>query len=155
MSDYVITSANVDEVFQAIKNQLLDEPALAVSVKNPRVGNWSMSRLWRAWMTTTAEFMAARGVTVDIKNSEGRIIESLPFDADCAHQLFTKAWLGTDEHGVRLSWSRTGRDGMRSADVGERLHAMRQHEAWSLEKGIDLPQPRDSEYRDLQRAENE
>lgn len=105
-------------------------------------------------MSTTAEFMAGRGVTVDVKNSEGVLLQSRPFDAEDAHELFTKQWLGVGGDGKRLSWSRTGREGMRAATRGERYDALRRHEQWAIEKGIALFQPRESEYRDCEAEQN-
>ena len=138
----------------SLQDELHDEPVLLVTTKNQRTGKWAMARLWRAWMATTAEFMDGRGVRLEVKNSAGAVIDVQPFDADCAHELFTKRWLGVDEEGQRLSWSRSGQDGRRAATKGERMDALRQHEAWAIDKGIDLLHPRESEYRELQAAEN-
>ena len=74
---------------------------------------------------------------------------SRPFNQDDAHCLFTALHGYTDKDGERLSWSKSGRDGMRAATKGERLAMMMRHEAWASERGIQLMNPRDSEYRQL------
>lgn len=79
----------------------------------------------------------------------GEFVGSRSFDANDAHELFTMRWLGTDENGNRLSWSRTGREGMRAATKGERFGALRSHEEYANERGIILFKPRDSEYQIL------
>jgi hypothetical protein len=154
MKDHVITAASLPSFMHEIQGELESNPVLLVTTKGQRTGKWGMARLWYSWMATTADFMAARGVTLDIKNSAGDVIETLPFDQDAAHELFTKKWLGVGEDGKRLSWSRSGREGMRAATKGERYDALRQHEAWAIDKGIDLFHPRDSEYRELRVAQD-
>lgn len=154
MKDYQVTAVSLQRFMTELQEELAETPVLLVSTQDPRTGKWSMARLWRAWMAATAEFMADRGVTIDIKNAEGKVLHSRPIDAEDAHELFTAHWLGRDEEGNRLSWSRSGREGMRAATKGERMDALRQHEAWAIEKGIVLLNPRESEYRDLQEAEN-
>lgn len=149
MRDAVVTAANVRQFMDQIQEELQAEPVLLVTAKSARTGKWGMAKLWRSWMSTTAEFMSARGVTVDIRNSAGQIISSQEFTAEDAHELFSRKWLGVDEEGRRLSWSRSGREGMRPATKGERWWALRQHEDWATDKGIALFLPRESEYRDL------
>lgn len=149
MRDAVVTAANVRQFMDQLQEELQAEPVLLVTSKSARTGKWGMAKLWRLWMSTTAEFMAARGVTVDIRNSAGQIISSQEFTAEDAHELFSRKWLGVDEEGRRLSWSRSGREGMRPATKGERWWALRQHEDWATDKGIALFVPRESEYRDL------
>jgi hypothetical protein len=154
VKDYQVTGVNLQRFMQELQEELAETPVLLVTTQDPRTGRWSMARLWRAWMSTTADFMASRGVTIDVKNAEGKVLHSRPFDAEDAHELFTAHWMGTDEDGTRLSWSRSGRDGMRAATKGERMDALRQHEAWCIEKGISLLNPRESEYRELLESEN-
>ena len=46
-------------------------------------------------------------------------------------------------------------DGMRPATRGERFDALRRHEAWATERGIRLFNPRDSEYRELMKEQEQ
>lgn len=154
MKEYMVTAHSVQEFMAKIQDELSEEPVLLITSKSPRTGKWGMARLWRSWMATTAEFMSHRGVRLDIRNGDGQIIDSQPFDAESAHELFTKKWLGVDENGMRLSWARGNRDGMRAATRGERYDALRRHESWASDKGIDLFHPRDSEYREVEAEQN-
>lgn len=154
MKDLVVTAAGLPRFIDAIQEELTAEPVLLVTTQSQRTGKWGMARLWRSWMATTADWMAARGATVDIKSRKGRVMISRPIDAEDCHELFTKYWLGLDADGTRLSWSRSGRKGMRAATKGERWDALRKHEEWALPKGIPLFMPRDSEYRELAEAQN-
>lgn len=152
--EYTLTQLNAPEVFAELQKQLSAEGALIVKVQSAKVGKWGMARLWRAWMNQTAEFMADNGVTMPLMiDKNGKPYRTRPFSADDAHELFTHQWLGEDENGNRLSWSRAGREGMRPATKGERLHAMRQHEAWCIDKGIILFNPIESEYRELMKGQ--
>jgi hypothetical protein len=99
-------------------------------------------------MATTADFMAKNGVTMPLMvNSDGVTYSNRPFNADDAHELFTRQHLGVDDNGVRLSWAKSGEQ--RKATKGERFDALRKHEAWASERGIILFKPRDSEYSKL------
>ena len=62
---------------------------------------------------------------------------------------------GVDADGTRLSWSKKGRDGMRAATKGERFNALRQHEDWATEKGLQLFNPRGSEYDQLTKEQEQ
>jgi len=115
-----------------------------------------MARLWRSWMESTARFMAANGVTMPLMiGRNGEPFGTRPFSAQDAHELFTYQHLGCDGSGMRLSWSKAGHDGMRPANKGERFDALRRHEAWASERGIRLFSPRDSEYMDLIREQEQ
>lgn len=110
----------------------------------PESGNWSMSKLWRSWMASTAEFMAANGVTMPLMiNPKGEHYGKRPFNADDAHELFTAQWLGVDAQGNRLSWAKSGDN---IADKGQRFNAMLKHEQYMTERGIKHMIPRESEY---------
>lgn len=152
MKDYQVTKHNLREVMQEIEAELDDSAILLVTTQNPRVGKWGMAKLWRAWMATTADWMARQGATMPLcYDKQGKPYGSRAFNENDAHELFTCQWLGVDRDGTRLSWSKTGRDGMRPATKGERFIAMQKHEAWATERGINLFQPRDSEYADMQK----
>lgn len=153
MKDYQLTSQNLPEFIKELQQELSHTPHLVIKTSNANVGKWGMARLWRAWMTTTAEWMAAQGAIMPLcVRSDGRWYGSRPFSENDAHDLFTHQWLGVDSDGNRLSWSKSGRDGMRAATKGERFLAMQYHEGWASERGILLVIPRDSEYQELKDA---
>lgn len=143
-----ITKLNLQSFVNTLQDELEKTPSITVDIKKSSgTGNWGMSRLWRAWMQETANFMSRNGVTMPLMiSSTGEAWGKRPFDKDDAHALFTSEWLGTDEKGDRLSWSRKGRDGLCAASKGERFDALRKHQAWAIEKGLILINPRDSEY---------
>lgn len=150
-----ITQATLGDLFDQVQGMLDKTPVLVISVQEENTGKWGMARLWRRWMATTAQFMAARGCTQPLYiDPDGKHHGSRPFGPEDAHELFTAKWLGVGASGERLSWSKQGRDGMRPANKGERFHALRQHENWCTEKGIALFNPRYSEYQQLQQEEN-
>lgn len=151
MSEYQLTRANLAPVFEAIQAELDETPVLLVETKNANIGKWGMAKLWRAWMSSTAKFMAGRGAVMPLMiKADGSHYGERPFNAADAHELFTCKWLGVDKDGNRLSWSRSGHDDMRPATKGERFQAMQRHEVWATEKGITLFKPRDSEYCELE-----
>lgn len=129
--------------------------ALLVEVITEKTGKWGMAKIWRKWMSETAEWMAANGATMPLCfGKDGQPYGSRPFNSSDAHELFTAQWLGTDSDGKRLSWSRKGRDDMRAATKSERFHAMQKHEAWCVERGIKLFNPRhQNEYREMEREQ--
>lgn len=149
MKDYQVSSHNLDVFIDELQNEINANKLMIVNTQQAGIGKWGMAKLWRKWMATTAKFMSSRGVTVDVKNSDGVIILSKEFTGDDAHELFTKHHLGLDENGNRLSWSKSGNDKSRAATKGERFHAMRKHENWCLDKGITLFKPRDCEYEQI------
>ena len=116
-------------------------------------GKWGMAKLWRKWMSITASYMANNGSKMPLMvREDGSWYGSRPFDANDAHELFTRQWLGVDSAGKRLSWQK--KEGANVADKGQRFIAMMKHQNWCIEKGIDLPLPRDSEYSELQEQQN-
>ena len=154
IKDYQLTVYNLDAFVGELQKHLGQVPVLNVNVNNPSVGKWGMARLWRKWMFTTAEFMAGNGCTMPLMiNANGLHYGQRPFDTNDAHELFTRNWLGVDADGVRLSWAKQARDGMRPANKGERFHAMQKHEKWAIEKGIQLLKPRSSEYVELEQEQ--
>jgi hypothetical protein len=151
VKDYQLASHNLEQFFSEIQSEIAEHGFLLVSTQDPKTGKWGMARLWRSWMGSTATFMAANGVTMPLMfDKEGKPYGKRDFNPDDAHELFTQQWLGVDSDGTRLSWSKSGRDGMRPATQGERFNALRKHESWATERGIRLFNPRDSEYRELQ-----
>jgi hypothetical protein len=147
MKDFRLTKNNLDELDEYILSELDEHGELIISSQPAKVGKWGMARLWRSWMSSTAEYMALQGVTMPLHvKKDGSLYGSRCFNTYDAHELFTHQWLGADADGNRLSWSKSGREGMRAATKGERFHAMLRHEEWALNKGIALIKPRDSDY---------
>lgn len=150
MPDYRITTETAADTLAAILDSMEPGKTYDLSISERDIGKWSIARLWRAWMSDIAAHMAASGVVMpEYIDSKGLVHGQRPFNAEDAHLMFTNRVLGTDAQGKRLSWSKSGRDGMRPASKGERLLAMQRVEAWATENGIRLMNPRDSEYRKL------
>ena len=110
-----------------------------------------MLGLWWMWQTETGKWMAGQGCTMPLMiTPEGKYIGSRPFDKNDAHELFSHKWLGSDENGKRLSWSRDkSHPNCTIADTGQRHHALAQHEVHMTEYGIPFTIPIKSEYREL------
>ena len=181
MKDIQVSEFNKNEFFQEFEDLLKKEKVLIVTVQSANTGKWGMARLWRAWMQTTAVWMADNGATmplttVRVNNAKNGLFEQAliklrllmgsghnltvtygvrPFNNQDAHELFTSQWLKLDENGNRLSWSKKNNGDLRAATKGERFHALRAHEEWCLTKGINLMKPRDSEYEKLKEKENQ
>lgn len=150
MKDYQVSSHNLQEFMTDLQKELIDSPVMIVSTQSANTGKWKMSKLWRAWMATTADFMAEQGCTMPLMiKPDGTTYGKKPFDKDDAHDLFTYRWLGTDENGKRLSWAKKSDGDNRVATKGERYSAMLKHEVWASDKGVILLQPRDSEFEQL------
>jgi hypothetical protein len=128
-------------------------PVVVVTLEDPAErdsGRWTMSRLWRSWMTSTAEYMADNGATMPLWFKNGIASkQSRPFNSEDAHEAFTRLHMGTDNHGNRYSWKRTKKPGEPYADKGMRVDAMQKHQAFMLERGIKFLDPQESEFRSL------
>lgn len=156
MNDFQLTKHNLQLFFDEIQIELEKNPVLVVAIQSAGTGKWGMSRLWRSWMATTADFMAKNGVAMPLMySSEGCQYGKRPFNADDAHELFTRQHLGVDASGARLSWAKTKNNGMRVATKGERWNAMLKHQIWATERGITLFQPRDSEFERLSKEQTQ
>ena len=152
MNDFQLTSNNLDDLFNQLQDELSKKPLLIISVQDSGKPNWGMSRLWRAWIKTVADFMASNGVTMPLMiDVSGMSHGKRPFNEVDAHDLFSSHFLPSDADGTRISWSKNGRDGMRPATKGERFMALTRLEQWATEKGIKLFNPRDSEYENLKK----
>lgn len=150
MKEYPVNSHNIQDFMVELQKELEEYPVIIVNTQQGGTGKWGMARLWRAWMASTAEFMANNGVTMPLMfDANGKPYGRREFNASDAHELFSHQFLMCDSKGVRLSWSRSGRCGMRSATKGERLHAMNMMNSWATERGINLFSPRGSEYEKL------
>ena len=141
---------DIDSIMKLAAPLWLRGDSLVVEVITEPTGKWGMARVWRKWMAQTADYMALKGATMPLCWKDGEPYGLRQFNEYDAHELFTAQWLGVDSDGNRLSWSRKGRDGMRPATKSERFHAMQRHEIWSVERGINLFNPRnENEYRQL------
>lgn len=145
---------NLQEVFEIIQSEIDEHKLIIINSQPVSTGNWGMARLWRAWMSTTAKYMAGNGAVMPLYiKPDGSWYGKRPFDYNDAHELFTRKHLGVDALGKRLSWARSAKkedeDKERPATKGERVDALRNHENWCIDKGIILFNPRDSEYKQL------
>ena len=151
MSDYQITKETAAKTLQEAISGLESGKLYDVSINERNIGKWSLSRLWRAWMSDIAKWMSANGATMPLViGANGEFSGQRAFNADDAHELFSVMTLGTDKDGNRLSWSKSGRDGCRPASKGERVLAMQRVEAWASERTIKLMNPADSELRRIE-----
>ena len=151
MPDYQITKETATKTLQEAISGLESGKLYDVSINERNIGKWTLTRLWRAWMSDIAKWMSANGATMPLViGANGEFSGQRAFNADDAHELFSVMTLGTDKDGNRLSWSKSGRDGCRPASKGERVLAMQRVEAWASERGIKLMNPADSELRRIE-----
>lgn len=124
-----------------------------VITESSGTGKWGMARLWYSWLGVVAKYMADNGVKMPLMISkEGKQYGRRPFNQSDAHELFTAQFLGLNEKGERLSWKKSEGDNV--ADKGQRFMAMLKLQDWCMEKGINLPMPRESEFSDLINKQN-
>lgn len=149
--DYQITKETAAKTLHEAISGLESGKLYDVSINERNIGKWTLTRLWRAWMSDIAKWMSANGATMPLViGANGEFSGQRAFNADDAHELFSVMTLGTDKDGNRLSWSKSGRDGCRPASKGERVLAMQRVEAWASERGIKLMNPADSELRKIE-----
>ncbi|PHR55960.1 MAG: hypothetical protein COA43_14675 [Robiginitomaculum sp.] len=154
MKDVTVTNNTIQDYFEELIKEIDEHGVVICSSQPADTGKWGMAKLWRMWMSATAKFMAKNGVTMPLMiNADGVTYSSRPFNAEDAHELFTRQHLGVDESGTRLSWAKSG--AQRKATKGERFNALRKHEEWSSERGIILFKPRKSEYQELTDKQND
>lgn len=145
MKEFQVSKHNIDVYFEELLKEL-DENGLLICTSQPAsTGSWGMAKLWRMWMTPTAKFMNDAGAWMPLVFSkDGKPYGKRPFSPEDAHDLFTREHLGVDEKGERLSWAKSG--DQRKATKSERFGALRKHEQWCFDRGIQLFKPRGSEY---------
>ena len=154
MKERQVNPHNLQEFFLELQNELKETQSLVVSTQPAGAGKWGMARLWRMWIAATAKFMAGNGVTMPLMIAQdGSYHGSRPFDANDGHELFSQKFLPQGPNGERLSWSKSGRDGMRAATKGERYTAMMRLEEWMGDKGIQAFKPSESEYEKLRQEQ--
>lgn len=156
MKDFQLSKHNINLLFEVLTGELETAPLIVVSSQDASTGKWGMARLFRAWMRSTATWMAKNGAKMPLcLNKNGTNYGTRTFNENDAHELFTAQWLGVDKDGIRLSWAKKSHDGMRAATKGERFICMQRHEQYALDRGIMLFMPRDSEYSELENQDNE
>ena len=154
MKDFQVSNHNLQLFMEEIQKEISESKLVIINSQPAGTGKWGMAKLWRSWMAVTAKFMAGNGAKMPLMiKPDGSWYGSRPFDANDAHELFTRQWLGVDEAGVRLSWAKSG--DQRKATKGERFNALRRHEHWAIEKGIILFKPRGSEYEKLEQEQDQ
>lgn len=93
-------------------------------------------------------------MTMSIRSPNGGKYER-EFDEHDAHELFTYYLMPVDpETGLRKSWSRDGRENMKPASTGERVHALEKLYAYAFERGWKLSRFANSEYERYQEVQN-
>ena len=151
MQTGVKTSDQANDLLARCYNAISDLQAQLPKQEKKESGKWGMSRLWRAWMASTAEWMAGNNIVMPkwMKEDGTYSKEKRPFNKNDAHELFTIQWMGTDEHGNRLSWAKEGDENAIIADKGQRFYALQQHQIWMTERGIKHINPREGEFASL------
>ena len=153
--EFLLTKPELHEISGYVVDHFdcSDTPLKAVFTESSGNGKWGMARLWRKWMEVTAQWMASNGATMPLCMKDGKPWGERPFSAQDAHELFTSQWLGLDIDGKRMSWQK--KEGANVADKGQRFLAMLKHQEWCIEKGINLPVQRNSEFNELLEKQNE
>lgn len=155
MHELKVNSQNLAALFKRMSHKVDNGHHLVVTVQIDDFGNWDMSRLWRKWMTVTHAYLSAQKMRVPLNfDSNGEVTnETRPVEKQDVHEMFTTRWLGTDQYGTRLTWSKKDFNGMRAATAGERFHALRMHEEWAFNNGVSLEKPRGCEYMLMESAQ--
>lgn len=143
MKGFQLSRATLPAFLQELERELQAAGGfLEVDTRSLRTGRWTMARLWRAWMQPTTSYLVQRGYhQALLLDPQGRPYGQRNLTEEDAHQAFTAQWLGVDRAGFRLSWSRTGRPGMRAATARERMTALQRHQAWAQRRGVSLEIP--------------
>lgn len=153
------------EALKSSSNTIVLDPAGAEAIANIQIGEVfeidmpsastgtvSMLRTWRMWMDQMAKFMADNGAVMPL--FPGRPDMGVRrFNANDAHEAFTHLLLGCDEGGQRYSWS-MGK-GKNIAPKSKRLYAMDKLIAMAFERGVALKIPRNSEYEQLKKQQED
>jgi len=66
MKDFQLSKSNLNLLFEKLTEELEEAPLIVVSSQNASTGKWGMQRLWRAWMSSTAVWMAKNGATMPL-----------------------------------------------------------------------------------------
>lgn len=143
--EFIISRANEGDQYprlaEAIESILNDDGEAKVTVVKKCTRTLPMNKLWRKWTEQTADWMNRQGAKIEIKNKDGKVIHSRSVSPQDAHDMFVMHWLGSDEENTR---EKTGR-----MQKGRMLYLMEKHSEWSVQKGLLLIYPSDSEYNKL------
>ncbi|NRA60839.1 MAG: hypothetical protein HRU25_07980 [Psychrobium sp.] len=146
----VISSALLNDGLDKIKILVAKHGQVVVSVESAFIGKWGMARLWRSWMSSTAQYMAMRGAVMPLLvKPNGDWYGERQYNKNDAHECFTFHWLGADANGNRYSWAKQSHDGLVAAPKGHRFMAMMRHQEYMIERGIKYMNPRASEFQKL------
>jgi len=149
MKELAVSKLSRDRLLEHVDEMLKTMPVIRVTLEDAAdkpIGNWTMSRLWRSWMKSTADFAAAKGTKIVRRTADGREGRPRPYDENDAHYDFTVAYIGTNDDGEPLSWARSGKN---IASKDQRIIAMTKHKVFMMEQGIKHIDPADSEFRSL------
>lgn len=156
LMETIANKSNIEDQLEKIAQFILDADAdCRVKVTKKSNGTLPLDRHWRALMPQVASLMQSYGVTMRFQSPKGVGTFERAFNEDDAHELFTSMFMPVDDNGRRKSWSKSGRDGMESADTGERVHAMERLYQYWLERGHSLERNMNSEYEELTKRMNE
>ena len=81
MKDVTVNNQTIQDFFEELVKEVDEHSNVICNSQPANVGKWGMARLWRAWMATTAQFMAQNGVT-----------QPLYIDSNGKAQLFMAKW---------------------------------------------------------------
>lgn len=140
---FVVNSDAKDKGFPEFAHQLyLKHKHVTWTYTTGEKNSWPMKKTWRMWMGETAKWMAQNGATMPLAiKADGTVFGARPFDANDAHELWVRQWLGVDANGERYKTA--------SDDKAQMLHMMNRHVQWAAERGLSLTIPRDGEYQKL------
>ena len=114
----------------------------------------SQENLYWEWMTIIGKFMENYREPV-IDEETGELLNTEPFNKDDAHDLMRSMFLGTSK---KKQLGKTAvKDQLKSTTgltKGEYHHYMSQIQAWAGSVKVILPVPEDSQYMQLQEAQN-
>mgnify|MGYP000218137650 FL=1 len=142
-----------------MRNEFLEGGYLKADYRltKPRKNTVPMIKTWRGWMGETAKEMAARGITMPLYyDTKGIAHGRRPFNADDAHEMFIRTYLGVDEDNERFKTAIKGEtDEEIQEQRGKMLHAMDRHIEFCAERGIFITIPNDDERAKLKREQSQ
>ncbi len=146
-SEYIINSDSaLAQALAGLCEKYKEKRFLKLKVTDGQRNSWPMKKTWRMWMSQTATWMAGNGVKMPLAiKADGYPWGERPFNADDAHELFVKTWIGVDANGERYKTA--------SGDKGVMLHMMDRHLEWALDRGVQLTIPESGEYSRLKQQQ--
>ena len=140
---FIVNSDSKDKGFSVFAHDLYAKHKhVAWTWVTGEKNSWPMKKTWRMWMSETAKWMADNGATMPLViRADGTLSGSRKFNAEDAHELWVRHWLGVDENGERYKTA--------SDDKGQMLTMMNKHVQWAAERGLSLTIPKDGEYKKL------